>query len=76
MPDIATLRQRLSEAEAAYHRLMTGDREVEVEFTDGRRNRYSETNASSLRDYIGSLKAEILRQSSPLPASGPIGFLF
>ncbi len=76
MADLAVLRTRLTEAETAYHRLMTGEREVEVEFSDGRRNRYSETTASNLKRYIDELRAEIAGATSSIPAAGPIGFIF
>ncbi len=76
MADITVLRTRLIEAEGAYHRLITGDREVEVEFSDGRRNKYSETTASDLKRYIDELRAQIAQQSSTLSVHGPVGFLF
>jgi hypothetical protein len=76
MADITTLRSRLVEAESAYHRLMTGDREVEVQFSDGRRMRYSETTARDLKRYVDELRAEIVHQISSVPAAGPVGFLF
>jgi hypothetical protein len=75
MADLTTLQSRLTEAEAAYHRLMTGDREVEVTFSDGRRVRLGETDASALKRYIGELQAEIAAATCPR-ARGPIGFLF
>jgi len=58
MADLATLQTRLTEAEAAYHRLMTGASEVTVQILDQRIS-YSEANANQLATYIDRLKAEI-----------------
>lgn len=58
MADLATLQARLTEAEAAYHRLMTGALEVEVQHGD-MRTRYEASTAGSLLAYIEGLKAQI-----------------
>lgn len=56
MTDKAAL---LKEAEAAYHRLMTGEAVVEFEDSTGERVRYNQANANRLRSYIDQLKSEI-----------------
>jgi hypothetical protein len=56
--DLATLQARLTEAEAAYHSLMTGALVAEVQHSD-MRQRYTEANKGELAAYIASLKAQI-----------------
>lgn len=56
---MATTAQRLVEAEAAYHALLTGQGAVEIKDSDGSTVRYSPANVSRLRQYITDLKAEI-----------------
>lgn len=60
MADLATLQTRLSEAEAAYHRLLTGSQEEEIEHGDMRvKYTTSVTALNQLSVYIQSLKAQI-----------------
>lgn len=58
MADLATLQARLTEAETAYHRLLTGSQEEEVEHGD-MRVKYSSAGKQQLAAYIQSLKAQI-----------------
>lgn len=58
MADLATLQARLTEAEAAYHQLVTGVREVEVQH-DTMRVKYTQASAGHLAAYITSLRAQI-----------------
>jgi hypothetical protein len=60
MADLATLQARLAEAELAYHKLLTGAMEIEVEI-NGIRTQYfnSVTSMDRLQSYIAQLKAEI-----------------
>lgn len=58
MADLATLQTRLTEAESAYHRLMTGALEVEVEHGD-MRTRYQASAKGELASYIADLRAQI-----------------
>lgn len=60
MADLATLQTRLLEAELAYHKLLTGSSEVEVEHGDMRlRYASSVTGMEQLSGYIEDLKAQI-----------------
>jgi ketosteroid isomerase-like protein len=60
MTDTETLESRLSAAEDALHRLMTGDMEVEVEF-EGTRSKFARADESRLRQYIRSLERKLGR---------------
>ena len=50
--------EKLVEAQAALHKLMTGAKMVEVSYGDTR-VKYTEANADELRRYIGELRAGI-----------------
>ena len=66
---MATAAERLVEAEAAYHALLTGKAAVEIADSNGDRVRYTSANRRDLRDYIADLKAEIAvtsRHGGPL----------
>lgn len=54
-----TAQQRLTEAEAAYHALVTGGQPVECRDSNGESVRYTPANASRLKAYIAQIKAEI-----------------
>lgn len=58
MADLATLQSRLSEAEAALHRLMTGAQVVQVGYADQQAT-YGRAQAPALQAYIASLKSQI-----------------
>lgn len=58
MADLAVLQGRLSEAETAYHALMTGRLEVSVGYGD-QRVTYNQADKAELRDYIRDLTAQI-----------------
>jgi hypothetical protein len=57
--DINTLKTWLLEAQLALHKLMTGQKEVTVEFGTNRRVTYSEVNVKDLRTYIAQLESQI-----------------
>lgn len=57
--DIETLKQRLAEAEEAYHRLMIGDKEVSVSVGNFGSTTYNQTTRAGLEAYITSLKSQI-----------------
>lgn len=60
MADLATLQTRLSEAEGAYHLLVTGKQQVEIEHADMKLTYASSvTGMQQLRAYIDDLKAQI-----------------
>lgn len=58
MSDLATLQTRLSEAESAYHRLMTGSLEESIGLGD-MQVRYTRAEAPQLAAYISRLNGEI-----------------
>ncbi len=58
MADLATLQTRLSEAETAYHKLVTGKQAVEVQHGD-MRQKYTQAEAGLLASYISDLRAQV-----------------
>ena len=58
MADLATLQTRLTEAETAYHALMTGTKVVSVGAGDDRVT-YQATQAVKLASYIADLNQQI-----------------
>lgn len=61
-----TAAERLVEAEAAYHALLTGGQPVECRDSNGESVRYTPANASRLKAYIAEIKAEIAGTQSQL----------
>jgi len=60
MADLATLQARLSEAEAALHKLMTGRGEVSVGHGD-KQVTFTKANTDGLQSYIRNLEYQIRR---------------
>ena len=58
MADLATLQTWLTEAESAYHALVTGKQSVEVQHGDMRK-KYTAADIGALSAYIAELKAQI-----------------
>lgn len=58
MADTATLQTRLTEAEDALHRVLTGQ-SVTVVGYDGHRTEYSAASAGDLRRYIATLRRQL-----------------
>ena len=56
---IDVLKQRLIEAEEAYHKLMIGEKEVSVSVGNFGSTSYNQTNISQLEKYISALKTQI-----------------
>lgn len=56
---MATTQELLDDANAAYHRLMTGTAIVEVRDQNGELVRYNQASAPRLLDYINSLTDKI-----------------
>ena len=56
---MATTAELLSEAKAAYHRLVTGAAAVEIRDSNGESIRYTSANASRLKAYIAELEGEL-----------------
>ena len=59
MAMIGVLKQRLMEAEEAYHKLMIGEKEVSVSVGNFGSTSYNQTNISQLEKYISALKTQI-----------------
>lgn len=57
--NLATLAQRLAEAEAAYHALLTGKAVVEVRDANGESVVYQQSNRASLAAYVNDLRRQI-----------------
>jgi len=68
---MATVADRLAEAEAEYHALMTGNKPRVVVDQNGERVEFTAANASRLKQYIESLKAQ-----SSNKTSGPMRVFF
>ena len=75
MTDIATLRQRLLEAEDALHRLMIGELEVTVSVGGYGATTYAQTGINKLNAYISKLKSEIAAIEGR-PRRGPLFMKF
>lgn len=65
--------EKLVEAEAAYHELMTGTKAVVFVDQNGERIEYSRASIANLRQYINELKAAIAGKPS---YPGPAGAFF
>lgn len=65
---MATLQERLDEAEAAYHDLLIGKAVVELRDANGETIRYTVANRAALASYIEDLK----RQLGTITVSGPM----
>jgi hypothetical protein len=59
MATTADIQTRLTEAQTAYHRLITGTQAVEIRDSNGESIRYSSANLSRLRGYIRDLENEL-----------------
>lgn len=62
MTDLTTIQTRLREAEHAYHRLMTGSKEVSVNIGGYGAVTYQQADAPKLEQYIAHLKLDIRRK--------------
>ena len=69
---MATLEERLADAEDAYHNLMTGQSVVEVRDGNGELVRYNAASATRLAAYVQDLK----RQLGLSTISGPMKVWF
>lgn len=73
---MATLAEKLVEAEAAYHTLMIGGAARVVVDASGERVEYTSSNAAKLEAYIVKLKYEIANGATAAARRGPAGALF
>lgn len=69
---MATLSARLTEAQAAYHALLTGSAVEEVRDSNGETIRYTQANRGALAGYISSLERQIAVANGATPATGPM----
>ena len=56
---MATINDRLTEAEGAYHRLLMGTSVVEIKDQNGEMVRYTPANRGALATYIADLKQQL-----------------
>ncbi|ATN93252.1 hypothetical protein [Marinobacter phage PS6] len=68
---MATVADRLAEAEAEYHALITGTKPRVVVDQNGERVEFTTANAGRLRQYIESLKGQLSNKTS-----GPMRVFF
>lgn len=71
MVDLTTLQTRLTEAEAAYHKLQLGEKEVSVAYGD-KQVSFNRAEAAKLSGYINQLKAQIAAAGGPGVRRRPI----
>ena len=64
-----TLIERLADAEAAYHNLLTGVSVVEITDQNGEKMRYTPINRGALATYIADLKRQINGGNANAPMS-------
>jgi len=62
-----TLQDQCNEAEAAYHRLMTGQQVVKFTDSNGQNVEYTAINASKLAGYIADLKRQLADKANAGP---------
>jgi hypothetical protein len=75
--ELAVLRAKIAEAEAAYHRLMIGGAVREVVDQNGERIAYTAASKQGLYSYILTLKAQLPEGDCDRPvAARPLRFLF
>lgn len=72
---MATATQRLTEARAARHKLITGQMARVFMDQNGERVEFTQTTIAGLDRYIRELEAEV-STGSPTLGTRPIGFIF
>lgn len=68
MADLATLQTRLTEAESAYHKLMTGS-QAEMVSHSGTMTKYTAATMADLSAYIEQLKAQVAAAGGTISGS-------
>lgn len=79
VPAAATLRAWLTEAEAAYQRLLTGKAVRVVIDSNGERVEFTAVSADALRRHVLDLRRQLAALECPVSAARaarPIGFFF
>jgi hypothetical protein len=71
-----TVQQRLDEARAAYHALMTGTSAREVVDQNGERVTFTAANKDALYNYIRTLESQLPAAPPVSSVYGPARFLF
>lgn len=71
-----TVQQRLDEARAAYHALMTGTSAREVVDQNGERVTFTAANKDALYNYIRTLESQLPAAPPPSSLYGPATFTF
>lgn len=74
-PTQAELQTLLSEARAAYHKLMTGISLVEVTDQNGEKVRFTAARKTDLYAYIQDLERQLCTPTGPR-SPRPMGFIF
>lgn len=73
--ELAVLKERITQAETAYHQLMTGQMATVVVDQNGERVEFNKVSAPQLYAYISGLKLQL--PGVPVsPYAGPIRFFF
>ena len=74
---MATLQEKLDDAEAAYHELSCGRSARVIVDRDGQRVEFSAANRTGLYAYIQSLKAQLAAATRATPTDySPMGVVF
>lgn len=76
MTDLATLQQRLAEAETALHNALLGNAPTVVVDQNGERIEYSRTRPGDLNKYIQSLRWQIAQLQGTAVTGGPLRPVF
>jgi membrane protease subunit (stomatin/prohibitin family) len=72
-----TTEEKLAEAKAQYHALVTGTLARVIVDKNGERVEFTAANRQGLQNYIAELSKELgLLTPSVMPSNGPINFLF
>lgn len=70
--DLATLNQRLTEAEAALHKLLIGQSVATLRDQNGEMVTYQQASISKLRAYISDLQRQIDALNGACRPAGPL----
>lgn len=73
MATLVQLQTYLTEAETAYHNLMTGKQIVSARDQNGEQVQYNQASKSALASYISQLKQQIAALTGTGGGCGPMG---
>jgi len=74
--ELADLKTKLAEAQAAYHQLMLGKSVVTIVDQNAERGEFTPASKQNLFNYILSLKSQIATAEGTSLGLGPIGAIF